>query len=1390
MRKKNKAIPHVDHLELRQLLSTVFVSAAAPGVTQDGTSWATAYTSLQAALAVATSGTTIEVGQGTYKPTTTTDRTISFDMVSGVQILGGYEGYGAANPDTRDPAVYTTTLSGDIGTTGDNSDNSYHVVYAGATVDSTAALDGFTITDGNADGAGNARYHGGGFLDQGGSPEVSNCTITGNSAFFGGGVNNYDTGSPEFVDCLIAGNTAIHYGGGVINGAHTDATFINTTITDNNADHGGGMSSFNSTVNLTNSILWGNKSPIASQDEMTGSATTYNISYSDIDQTGYAGSNGNIDANPEFVDASSGNYAVQPYSPVVDAGNNSAVPVDVTSDLAGNNRFQDVPSSAHTGSGTSPLVDMGAYEATAALAATTGGPYKVLAGQSIELSGLGSSTHAGGLTYGWSLDNDANFADLSGAQPTFSSNGYTAGTLVPITVQVTDANNNTVTSSSDILIVPSTVYVDTTATGTNDGTSWNNAYPTLQQALDNAVPGVTIEVAQGTYYPTTGTDRSASFDLMDGVTIEGGFAGHSASNPNTRNPLVYATILSGDIGTQGSNTDNSYHVVASDENDSTAILDGFTITAGNASGDYGTFAGGGGGILNTYSNAAIRDCTITGNHASQGGGVQNYYSAPDFVNDIFSANTAVVGAGIFNDGSGSPDFINNTVSGNTASEDGGAMTNFGGATPVVVNSILWGDTAGNGNEVYNDTHSANSATITYSDVDGGFAGTGNINSDPLFARNPGTNGATDAGDLDLQDNSPAINAGSNAAVADVSTDLVGNSRIINGTVDMGAIESTSSALDVATAPPNSVTAGQTFSVVIDIKDADGDIVTTDNSNITIGISTGPNGGAISGTKTVAAQSGVATFTGLSLNKVGTYTLEFTDGSLPDAEVSGISVSAGSPSTVVILQQPTTTTAGQTIGAIEVELTDQFGNLISGSDSFTAGIANGPTGATLSGTKSENTSNGIATFSDLSLTKAGQYSLVFTDSNSDSGDTNTFMINPAAASQMSFTTTPTAGAAGQTLSNVQVTLEDQYGNIATTDTSSVTLSLTSGGTLHGTVTEPVSNGAATFSDLSITKAGEATLTAADGSLAAATSGAFPISAGAAASLTIVSQPSSGIASQALSAFSVEVEDANGNPVDGAAVTLSLASEPSLGALSGTLSETSSSGIATFSDLTLNRAGSYTVTASDGSLSATSSAIAITYASPTVVFVSEPGNTVAGQKIAAFTVSPETTTGSVITTDKSKVTLQISSGGKLIGTSKGKVKNGLITFKNLSIRTAGTYTLTATDPSYASMVSTSFTISAGAASKMSFKTQPTNVAASTPFNVTVGLTDKYGNAVSDNSTVTLVLGSKPKGAAALSLTATVSDGSADFDGVTLATGGNYTLKASDGKAKATSKKIVVS
>ena len=105
-------------LEDRRLLSTIYVDASSPGPTHNGTSWGNAYADLRMALGPAVSGDTINVADGTYKPTATTDRTKSFQLKTGVGIYGGYAGYGAGNLDARDVEAYPTILSGEIGVAG------------------------------------------------------------------------------------------------------------------------------------------------------------------------------------------------------------------------------------------------------------------------------------------------------------------------------------------------------------------------------------------------------------------------------------------------------------------------------------------------------------------------------------------------------------------------------------------------------------------------------------------------------------------------------------------------------------------------------------------------------------------------------------------------------------------------------------------------------------------------------------------------------------------------------------------------------------------------------------------------------------------------------------------------------------------------------------------------------------------------------------------------------------------------------------------------------------------------------------------------------------------------------------------------------------------------
>lgn len=157
-----------------------------------------------------------------------------------------------------------------------------------------------------------------------------------------------------------------------------------------------------------------------------------------------------------------------------------------------------------------------------------------------------------------------------------------------------------------------TIFVDVDAAGADDGSSWTDAYPTLQDALATASSGDQIWVAEGVYYPDEGTgqtndSRNSMFSLLDNVQIYGGFAG-TESLLSERNISTNVTILSGDLEQNDTNGDgnsiaettadivgnNAYHVVFGGDATTTTILDGFTITAGNADGNIFDNQNGGG----------------------------------------------------------------------------------------------------------------------------------------------------------------------------------------------------------------------------------------------------------------------------------------------------------------------------------------------------------------------------------------------------------------------------------------------------------------------------------------------------------------------------------------------------------------------------------------------------------------------------------------------------------------------------------------------------------------------------------------------------------------------------------------------------------------------------
>jgi hypothetical protein len=289
------------------------------------------------------------------------------------------------------------------------------------------------------------------------------------------------------------------------------------------------------------------------------------------------------------------------------------------------------------------------------------------------------------------------------------------------------------------------------------------------------------------------------------------------------------------------------------------------------------------------------------------------------------------------------------------------------------------------------------------------------------------------------------------------------------------------------------------------------------------------------------------------------------------------------------------------------------------------------------------------------------------------------------------------------------VEDSTGTVVTTATNPVTLALVGGTGLGGTLTVTPQNGVATFSSLSVSTAGSYTLSASSPTLTSATSTGFTITAPSlptAVKLAFSVQPSNALTQTTITpAVQVLVEDSTGTVVTTATnpVTLALVGGTGLG---GTLTVTPQNGVATFSNLSVSTAGSYTLSASSPTLtSATSTGFTITAPSlPTAVklaFSVQPSNALTQATITpAVQVLVEDSTGTVVTTATNPVTLALVGGTGLGGTLTVTPQNGVATFSDLSVSTAGSYTLSATSTGLTSATSTSFTITASSSS--SFKT----------------------------------------------------------------------------------------
>lgn len=761
---------------------TIYVDMNGPAG-GDGKGWSTAYKYLQDGLATAKYGDQIRVADGTYTPDANSvlpngsgNRAATFLLKSGVALYGGYAGFGWPDPNERDIQLYEAILSGDLnandGTNFANYDeNSYHVVTASET-DEATILDGFTITAGNANGLiaplhlGAGMYNknsnltvanctlsrnvaiagptgmGAGMYNENNSPTAANCIFIGNFSTYGSGMYNKNN-SPKIINCSFSGNTATDSGGGMYNSDSVSVVVTNCTFSGNSAGNQcGGMynASDELAVTVANTILWDNTDSGPTDESAQIAGSTPLINYCCVqDWTGGLGGTGNIGTNPLFVDADGpdnvagtedDNLHLTDGSPCIDAGSNTAVPAD----------FADLDADSNTSERT-PL----------------------------------------------DLDGRYRFVD----HPDTTDTGVSDPPDYP---EVVDMGSYEYEYK---------IYVDSTAGLGGNGKTWATAYRYLQDALAQAQStNVHIWVAEGTYKPdqdedgnVTPGDQQAAFELISGVEIYGGFpSGEGALDQ--RDPNYYETILSGDLTGNddgfANNDENSYHVVTGSGVDNTAVIDGFTITAGNANGDDSYSHGGGmynstgsptvtdctftfnsananGGGLYNYnsSNPVISNCTFSDNYAgSLGGGMYNYLSSnPSVTNCTFTDNSAYFyGGGMMNDIStpmltrcrfsgnraesqgggifnynGSPILTNCTFNGNCATGSfgsGGGLLNYSYSSPIITNCAFSGNRADFGGAIYNDQYSHpdiadSSFSGNVADYDGG--GIYNSISNPMLA---------------------------------------------------------------------------------------------------------------------------------------------------------------------------------------------------------------------------------------------------------------------------------------------------------------------------------------------------------------------------------------------------------------------------------------------------------------------------------------------------------------------------------------------------------------------------------------------------------------------------------------------------------------------------------
>ena len=601
-----------------------------------------------------------------------------------------------------------------------------------------------------------------------------------------------------------------------------------------------------------------------------------------------------------------------------------------------------------------------------------------------------------------------------------------------------------------------------------------------------------------------------------------------------------------------------------------------------------------------------------------------------------------------------------------------------------------------------------------------------------------------------------------------------------------------------------------------VQDAWGNTVTTDTSTVTLAL-TAPDGATLtcSGGTSKTTTAGSATFSNCKVDRPGDYTLTATDGLLTSSVSDSFTITVGPASRLVYTTQPSATATSEVDLATQPKLVlqDAGGNIVTEDSATEVTLAlTTPNGALLSCDDNTVTASAaIVEFTGCQIDKAATYTLratagvIFATSSS-------VVVSAGPATRLAFTTQPSNSTGGVVLTTQPVVkVLDSYGNTVPAPVSSVTLALTpANGAALTCAANPrnTSSGVATFSSCKVDRPGDYTLTATTGSLTSAVSDSFTITVGPASKLVYTTQPSATATSEVDLAMQPELvlQDAGGNIVteDSATVVTLALSTPNGAVLScDSTTVTASSGVVEFTGCQIDKAATYTLRATAGVIFATSSSVVVSAGPATrLAFTTQPSNGTGGVVLTTQPVVKVLDSyGNPILTPASSVTLALTpaNGAALTCTANPRTtSSGVATFAACKVDRPGTYTLTATNGSLTSAVSSSFTITVGPATKLVYTTQPSTTATSEVDLATqpvVTVQDAGGNTVTADSTTVVTLALTTPNGGILSCDTnpvTASSGVVAFTGCQIDKSGTYTLKATTttGLTLATSGSVVVS